>query len=55
MSIPAATVLPREVFHRALAVGYQRVTNQHTATFSLTDAFTHSGEKTVGVGVGIGW
>ncbi len=40
----------------ALAVGYQRVMNERgSATFSLNGAFTNSGEKTVGVGVGIGW
>ncbi len=40
----------------ALAVGYQRVLNERgSATFSLNGAFTNSGEKTVGVGVGIGW
>lgn len=40
----------------ALAVGYQRVLNERgSATFSLNGAFTNSGEKTLGVGVGIGW
>jgi autotransporter adhesin len=40
----------------ALAVGYQRVMNERgSATFSLNGAFTNSGERTVGVGVGIGW
>jgi len=40
----------------ALAVGYQRVMNERgSATFSLNGAFTNSGEKTVGVGVGVGW
>ncbi|WP_181392994.1 ESPR-type extended signal peptide-containing protein [Stenotrophomonas sp. HMWF023] len=40
----------------ALAVGYQRVLNERgSATFSLNGAFTNSGERSVGVGVGIGW
>lgn len=40
----------------AMAVGYQRVlTERGSATFSLNGAFTNSGEKSVGVGVGIGW
>ncbi|WP_164137536.1 ESPR-type extended signal peptide-containing protein [Stenotrophomonas maltophilia] len=40
----------------AMAVGYQRVLNDKgSATFSLNGAFTNSGERTVGVGVGIGW
>ena len=40
----------------ALAVGYQRVLNERgSATFSLNGAFTNSGERTLGVGVGIGW
>ncbi|WP_241898544.1 YadA-like family protein [Stenotrophomonas maltophilia] len=40
----------------AMAVGYQRVLNDKgSATFSLSGAFTNSGERTVGVGVGIGW
>ncbi|WP_312235955.1 ESPR-type extended signal peptide-containing protein [Stenotrophomonas sp.] len=40
----------------ALAVGYQRVINERgSATFSLNGAFTNSGEKTVGVGFGVGW
>lgn len=40
----------------AVAVGYQRVLNDKgSATFSLNGAFTNSGERTVGVGVGIGW
>ena len=40
----------------AMAVGYQRVLNEKgSATFSLNGAFTNSGERTVGVGVGIGW
>ena len=40
----------------AMAVGYQRVLNEKgSATFSLNGAFTNSGERTMGVGVGIGW
>ncbi|WMJ70351.1 ESPR-type extended signal peptide-containing protein [Stenotrophomonas sp. 24(2023)] len=40
----------------AMAVGYQRVLTQTgSATFSLNGAFTNSGERSVGVGVGIGW
>lgn len=40
----------------AMAVGYQRVLNEKgSATFSLNGAFTNSGERTVGLGVGIGW
>lgn len=40
----------------AVAVGYQRVLNDKgSATFSLNGAFTNSGERSVGVGVGIGW
>ncbi|WP_459062283.1 ESPR-type extended signal peptide-containing protein [Stenotrophomonas sp. PSU-St15] len=40
----------------ALAVGYQRVLNERgSATFSLNGAFTNSGERTVGVGFGVGW
>lgn len=40
----------------AMAVGYQRVLNDKgSATFSLNGAFTNSGERTLGVGVGIGW
>nr|WP_229766897.1 YadA-like family protein [Stenotrophomonas pavanii] len=40
----------------AMAVGYQRVLNQKgSATFSLNGAFTNSGERSMGVGVGIGW
>ncbi|PII18826.1 hemagluttinin domain-containing protein [Stenotrophomonas sp. LMG 10879] len=40
----------------AMAVGYQRVLNDKgSATFSLNGAFTNSGERTMGVGVGIGW
>lgn len=40
----------------AMAVGYQRVLNDKgSATFSLNGAFTNSGERSVGVGVGIGW
>ncbi len=40
----------------AMSVGYQRVLNERgSATFSLNGAFTNSGEKSVGMGVGIGW
>lgn len=40
----------------AMAVGYQRVLNDRgSATFSLNGAFTNSGERSLGVGVGIGW
>ncbi|MDX5517438.1 YadA-like family protein [Stenotrophomonas sp. RG-453] len=40
----------------ALAVGYQRVLNEKgSATFSLNGAFTNSGDRSMGVGVGIGW
>ncbi|KGM24797.1 ESPR-type extended signal peptide-containing protein [Stenotrophomonas maltophilia] len=40
----------------AMAVGYQRVLNEKgSATFSLNGAFTNSGERSIGVGVGIGW
>jgi autotransporter adhesin len=40
----------------ALAVGYQRVLNERgSATFSLNGAFTNSGERTLGVGFGVGW
>ncbi len=40
----------------AMAVGYQRVLDQRgAATFSLHGAFTNSGERGVGVGVGVGW
>lgn len=40
----------------ALSVGYQRVLNQRgSATFSLNGAFTNSGERSVGLGMGIGW
>jgi autotransporter adhesin len=40
----------------AMAVGYQRVLNgKGSATFSLNGAFTNSGERSMGVGVGIGW
>ncbi|WP_448141348.1 ESPR-type extended signal peptide-containing protein [Stenotrophomonas sepilia] len=40
----------------AVAVGYQRVLNEKgSATFSLNGAFTNSGERSMGVGVGIGW
>lgn len=40
----------------AMAVGYQRVLNEKgSATFSLNGAFTNSGERTMGVGLGIGW
>ncbi|WP_182068631.1 ESPR-type extended signal peptide-containing protein [Stenotrophomonas pavanii] len=40
----------------AMAVGYQRVLNEkRSATFSLNGAFTNSGERSMGVGVGIGW
>ncbi|MBN5033221.1 YadA-like family protein [Stenotrophomonas maltophilia] len=40
----------------AIAVGYQRVLNEKgSATFSLNGAFTNSGERSMGVGVGIGW
>ena len=40
----------------AMAVGYQRVLNEKgSATFSLNGAFTNSGERSMGVGVGIGW
>ncbi|WP_313146623.1 ESPR-type extended signal peptide-containing protein [Stenotrophomonas sp.] len=40
----------------AMAVGYQRVLNEKgSATFSLNGAFTNSGERSLGVGVGIGW
>jgi len=40
----------------AMAVGYQRVLNEKgSSTFSLNGAFTNSGERSLGVGVGIGW
>ncbi|WP_242892037.1 ESPR-type extended signal peptide-containing protein [Stenotrophomonas maltophilia] len=40
----------------AMAVGYQRVLNEKgSATFSLNGAFTNSGGRSMGVGVGIGW
>lgn len=40
----------------ALAVGYQRVLDRRaTTTFSLNGAFSQGGERTVAVGVGIGW
>lgn len=40
----------------ALSVGYQRVLNERgSATFSLNGAFTNSGERSVGAGMGIGW
>ncbi|MBW8776898.1 MAG: YadA-like family protein [Stenotrophomonas sp.] len=40
----------------AMAVGYQRVLNEKgSGTFSLNGAFTNSGERSMGVGVGIGW
>ena len=40
----------------AMAVGYQRVLNEKgSATVSLNGAFTNSGERSMGVGVGIGW
>lgn len=40
----------------AMAVGYQRVLNEKgSATFSLNGAFTNSGERSMGVGIGIGW
>ncbi len=40
----------------AMAVGYQRVLNPRgSATFSLHGAFTNSGERGVGLGVGVGW
>ena len=40
----------------ALSVGYQRVLNeQGSATFSLNGAFTNSGERSIGVGMGVGW
>ncbi|PZS81017.1 hypothetical protein A7X74_10790 [Stenotrophomonas maltophilia] len=40
----------------AMAVGYQRVLNEKgSATFSLNGAFTNSGERSMGVGVGVGW
>ncbi|WP_329842647.1 ESPR-type extended signal peptide-containing protein [Stenotrophomonas sepilia] len=40
----------------AMAVGYQRVLNEKgSASFSLNGAFTNSGERSMGVGVGIGW
>ena len=40
----------------AMAVGYQRVLNDRgSSTVSLHGAFTNSGERGVGVGVGIGW
>lgn len=40
----------------AMAVGYRRVLNEKgSATFSLNGAFTNSGERSMGVGVGIGW
>jgi autotransporter adhesin len=40
----------------AMAVGYQRVLNEKgSATLSLNGAFTNSGERSMGVGVGIGW
>ena len=40
----------------AMAVGYQRVlTERGSATVSLNGAFTNSGERSMGLGVGIGW
>jgi len=40
----------------ALSVGYQRVLNEKgSATFSLNGAFTNSGERSMGVGMGFGW
>lgn len=40
----------------AMAVGYQRVLNPRgSATLSLHGAFTNSGERGVGLGVGVGW
>lgn len=40
----------------ALAVGYQRVLNERgSSTLSLHGAFTQSGERGVGLGVGVGW
>ncbi|MBJ7515679.1 MAG: YadA-like family protein [Stenotrophomonas sp.] len=40
----------------AMAVGYQRVLNERgSSTVSLHGAFTNSGERGVGVGLGIGW
>jgi len=40
----------------AMAVGYQRVLNDKgSATFSLNGAFTNSGDRSMGVGGGIGW
>lgn len=40
----------------AMAVGYQRVLNDRgSSTVSLHGAFTNSGERGVGLGVGIGW
>lgn len=40
----------------AMAVGYQRVlTERGSATVSLNGAFTNSGERSMGLGVGVGW
>lgn len=40
----------------AMALGYQRVLNERgSSTVSLHGAFTNSGERGVGLGVGIGW
>ena len=40
----------------AMAVGYQRVLNERgSSTLSLHGAFTNSGERGVGLGVGVGW
>lgn len=40
----------------AMAVGYQRVLDRRgAATFSLHGAFTNSGERGLGMGVGVGW
>lgn len=40
----------------AMAVGYQRVLNERgSSTVSLHGAFTNSGERGVGLGLGIGW
>lgn len=40
----------------ALAVGYQRVLDRRAATtFSLNGAFSSGGERTVAMGIGVGW
>jgi len=40
----------------ALAVGYQRVLDRRAATtFSLNGAFSTGGERTLAIGIGVGW